>query len=206
MAILPFASSLLETQTGELAMRRTTQSLFCIAILSATAACSHKAPAGAAPAPATTAASDAAQREATERADADRRAAEERATAEAAAQAREALRSSLTTAVHFEFDRSEITEEGMRLLDAKVEALQGNPEIRIRVEGNADDSGSDEYNMVLSQKRAAVVSRYLTERGVEQGRIQIVAFGEERPACATGRDEPCRSKNRRDEFVVVSGL
>jgi peptidoglycan-associated lipoprotein len=186
-------------------MRPTTQSLLCIAILSATAACSHKAPAGAAPSPATTAASDAAQREAADRADADRRAAEERANAEKSAQSREALKTSLTTAVHFEFDRSDITDEGMQLLDAKVEALQSNPEIRIRIEGNADDSGSDEYNMVLSQRRAAVVNRYLTERGVDKGRIQIVAFGEERPVCR-GREESCRTQNRRDEFVVLSGL
>lgn len=115
------------------------------------------------------------------------------------------MQTSLTTPVMFEFDRSEITEEGMRLLDAKIEVLQANPRVRIRIEGNADDSGSDEYNMVLSQRRAAIVNRYLTERGIDGSRLQIVSFGEEKPVC-TSREESCRSKNRRDEFIVTSGL
>jgi peptidoglycan-associated lipoprotein len=186
-------------------MHRTTFSIFCIALVSASVACSHKKPA-VAPTPAATAASDDAQRQAAERAEAERRAAEERTNSERAAAAKAALQAALTAPVLFEFDRAEITEEGMRLLDAKVEALQGNQAIRIRVEGNADDSGSDEYNMVLSQRRAAIVNRYLTERGVDASRLQIVALGEERPSCTTGRDEPCRARNRRDEFVVVSGL
>ncbi len=186
-------------------MRRTTFSIFCIALVSTSVACSHKKPA-VAPTPSTTAANDDAMRQVAERAEAERRAAEERANAERAAQAKAALHAALTAPVLFEFDRAEITEEGMRLLDAKVEALQGNQAIRIRVEGNADDSGSDEYNMVLSQRRAAIVNRYLTERGIDASRVQIVALGEERPSCTTSREEPCRAKNRRDEFVVVSGL
>jgi peptidoglycan-associated lipoprotein len=101
--------------------------------------------------------------------------------------------------------KATISEEGIRILDQKVEALQKNPSIRIRVEGNADDYGSDEYNMVLSQRRAAVVNRYFTERGIDASRIQIISYGEERPVCK-GTDEPCRSKNRRDELVVLSGL
>jgi peptidoglycan-associated lipoprotein len=59
--------------------------------------------------------------------------------------------------------------------------------------------------MVLSQRRAAVVNRYFTERGIDASRIQIVSNGEEKPLC-TDRDEGCRSRNRRDEFVVLSGL
>src|SRR6185503_8746846 len=148
----------------------------------------------------------AAEREAAKlREEAERAAASERLAAERAAGYREVIRATLTTPVQFEFDRATISEEGIRLLDQKVEALQKNPSIRIRVEGNADDYGSDEYNMVLSQRRAAVVNRYFTERGIDGSRIQIVSYGEEHPIC-TDRDEGCRSKNRRDEFVVLSGL
>ena len=187
-------------------MRRTSFSILCIALISIGTAC-HKAKVAAGPVPVTTTASDRDQREAIERAEAEKRAAEERARADREAQTKAAaVQASLTTPVMFEFDRSDITEEGMRLLDAKVEALQAHPSIRIRVEGNADDSGSDEYNVVLSQRRAAIVNRYLTDRGVDASRLQIVAFGEERPACTSSRDEPCRSRNRRDEFVVTSGL
>jgi peptidoglycan-associated lipoprotein len=154
----------------------------------------------------TTTASARAQEDSLARAEADRQAAAERATREKEAAQRASLHASLTTPVLFQFDRAEITEEGMRLLDAKIEALQANPRVRIRIEGNADDSGSDEYNMVLSQRRAAIVNRYLTERGVDASRLQIVSFGEEKPACAVNREESCRSQNRRDEFVVTAGL
>ena len=115
-------------------------------------------------------------------------------------------RSAITTPIFFQFDRSEINDEGIQLLDQKVDALQRNAAVRIRVEGNADDSGSDEYNMALSQRRAAIVHRYLTERGIDASRVQIVSYGEEKPACTTSRDDDCRAKNRRDEFVILSGL
>jgi peptidoglycan-associated lipoprotein len=152
------------------------------------------------------AATDAAQREAAKlREESERAEAASRLAGERAAGNRELAKATLTTPIQFEFDRSEITEEGLRLLDQKVETLQKNPTIRIRIEGNADDYGSDEYNMVLSQRRAAVVNRYFTERGIDQSRLQIVSMGEERPVC-TDRDEGCRSRNRRDEFVILSGL
>jgi peptidoglycan-associated lipoprotein len=60
--------------------------------------------------------------------------------------------------------------------------------------------------MALSQKRAATAHRYFTERGIDGSRLQIVSFGEEKPTCTVNREEPCRAQNRRDEFVVLSGL
>jgi peptidoglycan-associated lipoprotein len=179
-------------------------SLLSIAALSS--ACSRNKVA-AAPTPAATsadhAAIDAADREKAKlQADADR-AGSERVEAE---KTLASDRSAITTPIFFQFDRSEITDEGIRQLDQKVDALQRNPSVRIRVEGNADDSGSDEYNMALSQRRAAIVDRYLTERGIDASRVQIVSYGEERPACKTSEAEECRSKNRRDEFVILSGL
>jgi len=94
----------------------------------------------------------------------------------------------------------------MRLLDQKVDALQRNPSVQLRIEGNADDSGSDEYNLALSQRRAAIAHRYFTDRGIDGSRIRIAAYGEERPACTASRDEDCRAKNRRDEFVILTGF
>jgi len=154
------------------------------------------------PAAADRAATDADRENAKLRADADR-AGTERIEAE---KALASDRSAITTPIFFQFDRSEINDEGIRLLDQKVDALQRNAAVRIRVEGNADDSGSDEYNMALSQRRAAIVHRYLTERGIDGSRLQIVSYGEEKPACTTSRDDDCRAKNRRDEFVILSGL
>jgi len=180
-----------------------------ISVVALTSGCSRNKAASTSPIPNRTAdqaGSAAAEREAARiREESDRAEAASRLEGERTAGNRELIRATLTTPVHFEFDRSEITEEGLRLLDQKVEALQKNPNIRLRVEGNADDYGSDEYNMVLSQRRAAIVNRYFTERGIAASRIQIVSWGEEKPLC-TERDEGCRSRNRRDEFVVLSGL
>jgi peptidoglycan-associated lipoprotein len=171
--------------------------------------CSRNKPAAGAPAPAASnqTAADAAAAEAAKlRDEADRAAAAAKADADRAAASRAQVQSTLTTPVRFEFDRSVLNDEALQLLDAKVAALQANPSIRVRIEGNADDSGSDEYNMALSQKRAGIAHRYLTERGVDGSRLQIVSFGEEKPTCTANRDEPCRAQNRRDEFVVLSGL
>ncbi len=182
-------------------------SILSVAVLAS--GCSRNKSASATPLPNRTAdqaGNAAAEREAAKlREESDRADAASRLEAERAAGNRELTKATLTTPVQFEFDRAEITEEGIRLLDQKVEALQKNPSVRIRVEGNADDYGSDEYNMVLSQRRAAIVNRYFTERGIDASRIQIVSWGEEKPLC-TDRDEGCRSRNRRDEFVVLSGL
>jgi peptidoglycan-associated lipoprotein len=171
------------------------------------AGCSKKRPNVAAPKPATTAASaDRARLDSIARAEADRLAAVERARLEAEKkQAREVAIQELQAPVYFELDQADITNEGKQLLDAKRETMQQRPEIRIRIEGHADDTGSDEYNMALGERRAAMARRYLAERGIAEGRVQIVSRGEEKPACPT-REESCRSKNRRDEFVVLSGL
>jgi peptidoglycan-associated lipoprotein len=171
--------------------------------------CSHNKAPSSAPIPVTSdrAAADAADREnARLREEADRAAAAASADADRAAKSRAQMQATLTTPVRFEFDRSQLTDEGLQLLDAKVEVLQASPAIRVRIEGNADDSGSDEYNMALSQRRAAVAHRYFTDRGIDASRLQIVSNGEERPTCTTNREEPCRAQNRRDEFVILSGL
>ena len=170
--------------------------------------CSHNKAASSAPIPVTSdrAAADAADRESARLREEADRAAAARADADRAAKSRAQIQATLTTPVRFEFDRSQLTDEGLQLLDAKVEALQASPAIRVRIEGNADDSGSDEYNMALSQRRAAVAHRYLTDRGIDASRLVIVSNGEERPTCTTNREEPCRAQNRRDEFVILSGL
>ncbi|MFL5462437.1 MAG: OmpA family protein [Gemmatimonadaceae bacterium] len=186
---------------------KTILSITLLSVVALTSACSrHKA--AAAPTPSNPTSADRAATDAAERANAQLRADQDKASSdrENATRTLASDRSAITAPVYFEFDRWEISDEGIRLLDQKVDALQRNASVRIRIEGNADDSGSDEYNMALSQRRAAIVNRYFTERGIDPSRIKIVSFGEERPACTTTREEDCRSKNRRDEFVIVSGL
>lgn len=179
-----------------------------LAVGAIASACSHTKPSTApTAASASSIDADAAAREnARIREEADRAAATAKADAERAAKDRSDAMATLTVPVRFEFDRSELTDQALQQLDAKVAVLQAHPSVRVRIEGNADDSGSDEYNMALSQRRAAMAQRYFTDRGIDAGRLQIVSFGEEHPTCTTGRDEPCRAQNRRDEFVILSGF
>lgn len=155
-------------------------------------------------------AAERARREAEERA---RREAEERARREAAARAEaeararaamDAARAAFATAIYFDYDRSDLKTEARALLDAKLPLLRANANIRIRIAGHADERGSDEYNVALSQRRAAAAKKYLVDQGIPADRIDVVGFGEERPA-AMGSDETAWAKNRRDEFEIIVG-
>jgi peptidoglycan-associated lipoprotein len=115
-----------------------------------------------------------------------------------------AARAALTATIYFDLDRSDITDESRAKLDAKVPILSQNAAVRIRVAGHTDSRGSDEYNLALGQRRAAAAKRYLTDRGIDGGRIEIVSFGEERGTCSD-ESESCWSRNRRDEFEITGG-
>ena len=113
-------------------------------------------------------------------------------------------RNTLTAAIYFEFDSDALSTEATAGLDAKLAILNANPSLRLRVSGHADERGSDEYNLALGQRRAAAAKRYLTGRGIADDRIEIISFGEERPA-AQGGDESAWAQNRRDEFEITAG-
>ncbi len=109
----------------------------------------------------------------------------------------------ITAPIYFDFDRSTIRPDAAATLDRKVPWLQANPGMRIRIEGNADERGSDEYNLALGQRRAASAKRYLVERGIAGDRFDLVSHGEERPIC-TEHNEACWQQNRRDDFIIVT--
>jgi peptidoglycan-associated lipoprotein len=123
-------------------------------------------------------------------------------SAEPSARARAIARIS-EAVVYFSFDAAEL-DENARLVLADVRLLlEQYPDLTVRLEGHADDRGSDEYNLSLGMRRAAAVQRWLTQRGAEAGRMSLLSFGEERPVL-TGDGEPVWSKNRRVNFVVSS--
>jgi len=109
----------------------------------------------------------------------------------------------ITGPIYFDFDKSTIRPDAAATLDAKLPWLTANPGMRIRIEGNADERGSDEYNLALGQRRAAAAKKYLVEHGVDAGRFDLVSYGEERPVC-TDHNEDCWQRNRRDDFVIVT--
>ncbi|HEV8214388.1 MAG TPA: peptidoglycan-associated lipoprotein Pal [Gemmatimonadaceae bacterium] len=141
---------------------------------------------------------DASRRLAAARADSIRRANEARAAELTGA------RAALTQPIHFDFDASEILDADKPVLDRKAGVLGANRPVRIRIEGNTDERGSDEYNLALGMRRAAAAKLYLTQRGIDAGRIETVSYGEERPVCQE-HDESCWAKNRRAEFAVLAG-
>jgi peptidoglycan-associated lipoprotein len=115
-----------------------------------------------------------------------------------------AIRSSLTQMTFFAFDKSELSDQDQTTLAAKVPILAANPTVAIRVAGNCDDRGSDEYNLALGQRRAESAKRYLTEHGIPTTRIATISYGKERPI-STGDNEASWAQNRNDQFEITSG-
>ena len=127
-----------------------------------------------------------------------------RAAEEASRRDSEMLRSTVTSVINFDFDKSDLRDDARANLDAKVPILLANNTVTMRIAGHADERGSSEYNLALGQRRAAAAKRYLVERGVAESRIETTSFGEERPVC-TESNESCWSQNRRDEFEITAG-
>ena len=113
-------------------------------------------------------------------------------------------REALLAKVYFDFDRSELRDDQRAILDDKLPVLRANPGVRIRIEGNADERGSDEYNIALGMRRAQTTRKYLIDHGIDAARLEISSNGEERPVCQE-HDESCWKQNRRDEFVIIAG-
>ena len=132
------------------------------------------------------------------RAEAEARAAREREAALNAA------RAAFATMIYFDYDKSDLKPEARAALDAKLPLLRANGNVRIRIAGHTDERGSDEYNIALGQRRAAAAKNYLVANGIAADRIDVVSFGEDRPA-AMGSNEDAWSKNRRDEFEIIVG-
>ena len=103
--------------------------------------------------------------------------------------------------VYFDFDRSTLRPEALRLLDEAVAVLQKNPGRNLVIEGHTCNIGTAEYNLALGDRRAASVREYLTSRGIAAGRLETRSFGEERPKFDNAREET-RRLNRRAALVV----
>jgi len=104
--------------------------------------------------------------------------------------------------IYFNFDSSNLSDEARSTLTKNADLLAKQPAVNIRVEGNCDERGSDEYNLALGERRAKAARDYLVNLGVKAERISVISYGEEKPA-DQGHDEAAWSKNRRDEFVIV---
>lgn len=105
--------------------------------------------------------------------------------------------------VYFDFDKSVIRPDQEERMRANALYLKNNPATAVRIEGNCDDRGTNEYNMALGDWRAMSAKKYLANLGVEDGRLTTLSYGEERPV-NPGQDEGAWAQNRRDDFVIVN--
>ena len=102
--------------------------------------------------------------------------------------------------VYFQYDKAELSAEDRRLIEANARYLREHPDSKVRVEGNADERGSAEYNLALGQRRAENVARALRAGGVKEDRLEAVSYGKEKPK-AEGHDEKSWAENRRSDMV-----
>jgi peptidoglycan-associated lipoprotein len=105
--------------------------------------------------------------------------------------------------VYFDFDKSSIKAGERSKLDHVADYLKNNGGVAIRIEGNCDQRGTEEYNKSLGERRALAAREYLIGLGVAADRVDTLTRGEDNPA-DTGHGEAAWAKNRRDEFIVLT--
>lgn len=98
--------------------------------------------------------------------------------------------------VYFEYDNYAIKSEFGAMIERHGKYLASNPSLAIKVEGNADERGSPEYNLALGQKRAEAVKRALKVYGAKDSQMEAISFGKEKPK-SLGHDEAAWAQNRR---------
>lgn len=101
--------------------------------------------------------------------------------------------------VYFDFDDFSVKNEYRGLIERHGKYLNSMPKLAIRIEGNADERGSAEYNLALGQKRAEAVRKALEIYGVKGSQLEAVSWGSERPK-AQGHDETAWAQNRRADL------
>ncbi|MCP4745504.1 MAG: peptidoglycan-associated lipoprotein Pal [Desulfobacteraceae bacterium] len=103
--------------------------------------------------------------------------------------------------VYFEFDSSTLQSSAQRILTDKADYMIAKPEIGVTIEGHCDERGTEAYNMALGERRADSAKSFIVNMGVDDSRVNIISYGEEKPM-DTGGDEEAWAKNRRAHFEV----
>ena len=102
--------------------------------------------------------------------------------------------------VYFGYDDFSIQSNYSALIERQGKYLAGNAGLNIKIEGNADERGSSEYNLALGQKRAEAVARALKVYGVKDAQVEAVSWGKEKPR-NTAHNETAWAENRRADIV-----
>jgi peptidoglycan-associated lipoprotein len=103
--------------------------------------------------------------------------------------------------IYFDYNTYTIKPEYQGVLQKDFDTLKSMPPVSLRLEGNADERGSSEYNLALGQKRAEAVRRALNILGMPDSNVEAISYGKEKPK-AECHDESCWSQNRRVDLAV----
>jgi peptidoglycan-associated lipoprotein len=106
-----------------------------------------------------------------------------------------------SNSIYFDYNNYTIKPEYQSVLQKDFQALKSMPPVALRLEGNADERGSAEYNLALGQKRAEAVRRALGVLGMSDSSMEAISYGKERPK-ADCHEENCWSQNRRVDIAV----
>ncbi len=105
-------------------------------------------------------------------------------------------------AIFFNFDDYSIREDMWGRIKQNAKYLLEHPNVKVQLQGNCDERGTNEYNMALGAKRALEVKKMLVKLGIDAKRISTISFGEEKPL-AKCHNETCWAINRRVDFVIL---
>ena len=105
--------------------------------------------------------------------------------------------------VYFAFDKFNVENQYKEMLKQKSDLMKQYPSIRVRIEGNCDERGTQEYNLALGERRARAAYEYLVMMGVNPNQLEMISYGKENPA-VQGNNEAAWAKNRRDDFRVIA--
>ena len=102
--------------------------------------------------------------------------------------------------LYFDFDQAIVRRTGHEELNKHGNVLSSDSDLRVRLEGHADERGTREYNLALGERRTNAVRAYLVAQGAARTQIEGVSYGEEKPA-NSGHSESSWAENRRVEIV-----
>ena len=104
--------------------------------------------------------------------------------------------------IYFDYDQDTLREEALSDLLKVSRLMKDNPKYTLLVEGHADERGTREYNLALSERRAKAVEDFLSASGVSSFNVEVVGYGEEKPV-DNGSNESAWSQNRRAELFFI---
>lgn len=104
--------------------------------------------------------------------------------------------------IYFDYDQDTLREDALSDLLKVSRLMKDNPKYTLLVEGHADERGTREYNLALSERRAKAVEDFLSASGVSSFNIEVVGYGEEKPV-DNGSNESAWSQNRRAELFFI---